>query len=261
MAGKTQKYLTFDVESGGVSCRKHMVTQIGAEVWRGDTLTRVENFEIYIKPYDKNDEALGIKKKKVLKKKNTSDEEPVLMDIDYKMTERICGITENMLYSKGVELDVAVNNFIAFISKHVTKSQKTGKPLKSGRLVLAAQNSLFDIGFLQQIFEFTEHKISDYFAGSDDFYGNFQPMYLDTLLLGRLQTGDMELSHKLGDIAERNGIEIADAHNASSDVEATTDILVKFANRIRSNADGDATQQRKTRDDFYFKIKENEKDT
>ena len=95
------------------------------------------------------------------------------------------------------------------------------------------------------------------FAGKKDFYGNFQPHYIDTIDLARLifANDPTMTSYKLEIIAERLGLELDDAHDADADVTATLNILRVGTNRLRNGESnvGEIIQQReKTRS--HFKI-------
>lgn len=94
------------------------------------------------------------------------------------------------------------------------------------------------------------------FAGITDFWGNFQPHYVDTIDLGKLTfAGDPEVtSYKLELLAERLGIELDDAHDA--DVTATLNVAIVCSNRLR-NSDGSSTGaglQKKEKSRTHFKI-------
>ena len=101
-----------------------------------------------------------------------------------------------------------------------------------------------------------QKEFAQVFAGTTDFYGNFQPHYLDTIDMARLcLAADPQVtSYKLELVAERLGIELDDAHDADADVTATREVAALCSRRLRQNGDTDVSQQRtpKTRD--HFKI-------
>ena len=85
------------------------------------------------------------------------------------------------------------------------------------------------------------------FAGTKDYYGHFQPHYIDTILIGRLAfAADKEItSYKLEIVASQLGIDLDDAHDAAADVTATLDVLGAYTARLRNNkGTAIATQQR-----------------
>lgn len=93
------------------------------------------------------------------------------------------------------------------------------------------------------------------FAGTVDFHGNFQPRYIDTLDLGHMAFArDPSVgSYKLELIAERLGVELADAHDADADVTATREVAALYAARLGcANGAAGTPQAEKTR--THFKI-------
>ena len=94
------------------------------------------------------------------------------------------------------------------------------------------------------------------FSGSRDYYGNFQPHYIDTLALGRLAfAADPEVtSYKLELVASRLGVELDDAHDAAADVTATLDILGVYTSRLRQTEGTATAMQKKEKTRKYFKI-------
>ena len=75
--------------------------------------------------------------------------------------------------------------------------------------------------------------------GETDFYGHFQPWYIDTIVLGQLALSQLDgmSSYKLEIMAEKVGIELDDAHDADADVTATTNVAMVCSQRMR-NASG-----------------------
>ena len=127
---------------------------------------------------------------------------------------------------------------IAFAKRATLSKGNQCKP------VLVGQNIAFDIGFLQQLVNYAglAAEFEKTFSGSRDYYGNFQPHYIDTLALGRLAfAADPEVtSYKLELVASRLGVELDDAHDAAADVTATLDILGVYTSRLRQT-EGTAT--------------------
>ena len=133
------------------------------------------------------------------------------------------------------------NEVIAFAVRNTLTKGPQYKP------VLIGQNIPFDIGFLQQMMAY---------AGlMTQFYGNFQPRYIDTLDLGHMAFArDPSVgSYKLELIAERLGVELADAHDADADVTATREVAALYAARLGcANGAAGTPQAEKTR--THFKI-------
>lgn len=132
----------------------------------------------------------------------------------------------------GVDLKVVAGDVIRFAEGGTLSSQRACKPFILG------QNPTFDIGFLQQLMNYggMVKEFEKVFSGSKDFYGNFQPKYVDTMDLAKMAfAGDESmLSYSLGSICERFGIELADAHDAMADVNATANVFISCVDRLRN---------------------------
>ena len=124
--------------------------------------------------------------------------------------------------------------------------------------VLVGQNIAFDIGFLQQLMNYAglAAEFEKTFSGTRDYYGNFQPHYIDTLAVGRLAfAADPEVtSYKLELVASKLGVELDDAHDAAADVTATLDILGVYTSRLRQTEGAAIATQKKEKTRKYFKI-------
>lgn len=72
--------------------------------------------------------------------------------------------------------------------------------------------------------------------GDEDFYGNWHPLYVDTIVLGQLALCHLPNvnSYKLEIMCENLGIELDDAHDADADVSATTNVAAVLTQRMRS---------------------------
>ena len=141
-----------------------------------------------------------------------------------------------LLRSQGADIRMIAGNIIAFAGRNTLSKGNQCKP------VLIGQNIAFDIGFLQQLMNYAGliAEFEKTFAGTRDYYGNFQPHYIDTLHLGRLAfAADAEVT----------------SHDAAADVTATLDILGVYTSRLR-NGEGSAAdmvrKKEKTRE--HFKI-------
>ena len=161
-------------------------------------------------------------------------------------------ITMDMLRQQGVDLLKVASEIIAFAKRNTMSNGKQCKPF------LIGQNIQFDIGFLQQMMNYaglmTEFEKT--FAGTKDYYGNFQPHYIDTILIGRLAfAADKEVtSYKLEIIASQLGVELDDAHDAAADVTATLDVLGAYTARLRNNDVATMTAQPRDKTRKHFKI-------
>lgn len=244
--------VVLDFETGGLDCTRCACTQIALQAVRIDTWEVLGRYANYIAPYTK--QALGgAPKRKVLKTRRELEQEEEREMMDYEAVAlSYTDITMDLLRSRGVELQQVASEVIDFARKHTLSKGARFKP------ILIGQNIPFDVGFLQQMMAYAglQKEFSQVFSGTTDFYGNFQPHYLDTIDLARLclATDPSVSSYKLELIAERLGIELDDAHDADADVTATRQMAALCSHRMRQTGGDGMMMQRtpKTRD--HFKI-------
>lgn len=240
-----------DFETGGLDCRECACTQISLQAVRFDTWQVMERYEAYVAPYYRQE--AGLPKRKVLRTRHEqAREESVPMKYEQTALD-YSGITMDVLRSQGADIRKIAAEVIAFAGRNTLSKGNRCKP------VLIGQNTAFDIGFLQQMMNYAGllSEFEKTFAGTKDYYGNFQPHYIDTLHLGRLAfAADTEItSYKLELIAPRLGVELDDAHDAAADVTATLDILGVYTSRLRNSGGGaSAMIQKKEKTRKYFKI-------
>lgn len=255
----TTTAIVFDFETGGLDCKKCAATQLSMHAVRLDTFEVIDTFNEYIKPYSVPDSMLKPKRKTIRTKYEIEDEEEEKKEakqMEYGQTALdVSGITIDLLNAEGKELEDVCSDIINFVHRNnLAGSSRSNKP------ILVGQNPLFDIGFLQQILTFTG-KYKDFckeVSGATDFFGNFQPYYLDTIALSKLALSHDKtmVSYKLEIEAERLGIDLDDAHDADADVTATQEVMHVLGVRMR-NTDGGSTtftpiKKEKMRD--HFKI-------
>ena len=238
-----------DFETGGLDPVRCACTQIALEAIRLDTLEVFDRYAAYIAQYCKQE--LGAARRKVLRSKHELAQPTERMDYEPRALE-YSGITMERLEAQGVDLKEVAGAVLRFAERSSLSKGTQCKP------VLIGQNITFDIGFLTQLMSYAglTKEYEKTFAGKTDFYGNFQPLYLDTILLARLalaaDTG--VTSYKLELVAERLGIELDDAHDAGADVAATLEIVRVCAARMR-NSEGAVTEtapKEKTRNHFLI---------
>lgn len=238
-----------DFETGGLDPVRCACTQIALEAIRLDTLEVFDRYAAYIAQYCKQE--LGAARRKVLRSKHELAQPTERMDYEPRALE-YSGITMERLEAQGVDLKEVAGAVLRFAERATLSKGTQCKP------VLIGQNITFDIGFLSQLMSYAglTKEYEKTFAGKTDFYGNFQPLYLDTILLARLalaaDTG--VTSYKLELVAERLGIELDDAHDAGADVAATLEIVRVCAARMR-NSEGAVTEtapKEKTRNHFLI---------
>lgn len=238
-----------DFETGGLDPVRCACTQIALEAIRLDTLEVFDRYAAYIAQYCNQE--LGAARRKVLRSKHELAQPTERMDYEPRALE-YSGITMERLEAQGVDLKEVAGAVLRFAERATLSKGTQCKP------VLIGQNITFDIGFLTQLMSYAglTKEYEKTFAGKTDFYGNFQPLYLDTILLARLalaaDTG--VTSYKLELVAERLGIELDDAHDAGADVAATLEIVRVCAARMR-NSEGAVTEtapKEKTRNHFLI---------
>lgn len=255
MAPKTEQRIYtgigLDFETGGLDCRECACTQIALQAVRFDTWRIMERYEAYVTPYRRQE--TGLPKRKVL---HTRREQALEADAPMRYEQAALdysAITMELLRSQGANIRKIAEEVIAFAGRNTLSGGKQCKP------VLIGQNIAFDIGFLQQMMNYAGlvAEFEKTFAGAKDYYGNFQPHYIDTLHLGRLAfAAEADVSsYKLELIASRLGVELDDAHDAAADVTAALDILGVYTARLRNTAGGAETMvQKRGKTRKYFKI-------
>lgn len=226
---------TLDFETGGLDCTTCACTQIALHAVRIDTFETVDRYVRYIAPYNKQADK-GVKKRKVLKNKYDNEVEP--MEYQQRALE-YSAISMDMLKESGLDIKQVAQEIIEFIQRNTVSKGQSTKPF------LIGQNIGFDIGFMQQLMEYggMTKEWQKCVRGQKDFYGNFQPLYVDTIVLGQMALCHLENinSYKLEILAEQMGVELDDAHDADADVAATTNIAMVCAKRMRNISDNNDT--------------------
>ncbi|MFR9546567.1 MAG: 3'-5' exonuclease [Rikenellaceae bacterium] len=237
--------IILDFETGGLDSKDCAITQIAMQAVRLDSWELLESYQNYLFPYNLQDHS----KRKVLKTRQQLEIQ-IPMKYEAKALE-YTGITMEMLNSRGVELSVVAKEVLEFIERNTLSKGAQCKP------ILIGQNIQFDMGFLQQLITYAgmTKEFAKALSGTTDFYGNFQPHYVDTIDLGRFAFAHRSdiTSYKLELLAERLGIELDDAHDALADVSATLGIAAVCSSRLRQEGGTyTATKAEKTR--THFKI-------
>lgn len=252
--------IVLDFETGGLDCQECAAAQISLHAVRLDTFEVMNTLNLYIKPYYRQ-ENVGKPKRKVIRSKyDIADEaEQGQQFLRYdKAAMDVNGITKDILDNQGVSLREVCEQIIQFAIDNRLTSGRYDKP------IIVGQNIPFDIGFMQQIMMYSGlySKFSKVFSGYTDFFGNWQPHYIDTLWLAKLAwSHDKSVAnYKLGTIASLLGIEVEDAHDADADVAVTVEVLRDFTMRLRnSNTEGEAdtgviAHAKRTKMRDHFKI-------
>ena len=243
--------IVLDFETSGLNCKKNACTQLAMQAVRLDTFEITGQYMNYFYPYCKQD--CAGEKRKILKNKREPEATTSGESMDYEPAAlKYSAITMDMLYQSGIDLKTIALDVIEFAKNHTITMSKQAKP------VIIGQNITYDIGFLQQLMNYAGliKEFEKTFAGTSDFYGNFQPTYIDTIQLGRLcfANDSSVTSYKLELIAEKLGVELVDAHDALADVTATLNVMIVYSQRMRctNNAGIQLISTDKTRK--HFKI-------
>lgn len=244
--------VVLDFETGGLNCVDCACTQLAMQAVRLDNWVVLERYARYIAPYRKLDIG-GAPKRKVLKTRQALVQEDAGISMKYEpVALTYSAITMDMLYNQGVDLKEVAQDVIEFGKRNTLSKGQQCKP------ILIGQNITFDIGFLQQLIAYAGlmPEFEKVFAGKVDFYGNFQPHYVDTIDLGRFAFAHLPdvTSYKLEILSERLGIELDDAHDAGADVTVTLNVAAVCSARLRQEGGGDICIQKKEKTRAHFKI-------
>ena len=240
-----------DFETGGLDCSKHACTEISLQAVRLDTWEITDRYVQYFYPYHRQE--CDKMKRKVLKSKHELELEANTLMEYQEVALTYSAISMDMLYQSGIDVKQIAWDVLQFAQKNTLSKGKQMLPF------LIGQNTPFDIGFLQQIMNYADlvTEFEKTFAGNKDFYGNFQPHYIDTIRLGQLcfAHDPSVTSYKLELIAEKLHIDLNDAHDADADVTATLNAAMIYSNKMRNGSGSECPglqKQEKTRN--HFKI-------
>lgn len=221
---------TLDFETGGLKCQTSACTQIAIHATRLDTFEKIGSYMSYIAPYNRKEVSGAVKKRKTLKSKY-EDDQATLMDYESKALE-YSAITMDMLENYGKPIEIVAQEVLQFIIDNTPKCPRNMKPF------LIGQNIGFDEGFFCQMMEYAGimNDVKKVLRGQEDFYGNWHPLCLDTIIMGQLALCHQPnvSSYKLEIMCENLGIELDDAHDADADVSATTNVAAVLTQRMRS---------------------------
>lgn len=216
-------YLIFDWETGGLDAKKVAVTELAMIAMRADNFEEVGRISTYIQPYG-----------------NYEYQQQAL---------DITGITYDDINS-GIDIKDLVKQIIELCKKASFTKRKDAKP------ILVAHNVLFDISFLQQVFDHTGEKLEDHIQGKKDFYGNFIPQYVDTVELSKNKwnrEADEIKNYKLETCCIKAGIDVVDTHRAINDTIALKELFIYLTKCLRQQSDGmQVTEEFRFRKTFEF---------
>jgi DNA polymerase III alpha subunit (gram-positive type) len=215
-------YLIYDWETGGFDATKHAGIELGMIAVRSDNFEELGRISTMIQPYG---------------------------NLDY---------TEGALQANGITLEEIIEGELPeyLVGQIIELASKAKGAGRDGKAILVAHNSDFDRNFMQQIFEVTgkSKEMPKIFAGTTDYYGNFQPHAIDTIDLARLKWNKNEeeiTNFKLITVCQKVGIDLVGAHRAINDVISTKDLLLHFKKCIRAEQSDNKTETR-FRDSLKF---------
>lgn len=230
--------VVMDFETGGLNPNKNAITQISISSFRIKDLKMMDKYVSFVKPYRKK-----VTSKKKLKNKfeEIDNSEPHIdecLEYEEKALE-YTNISIEDCIDKGLDIREVADKCVTLIENSRISKSKKHKPFFLG------QNIQFDIGFWQQMMDYAGMDIQKRYekamSGIKDYYGNFQPHYVDTLDLARMKFGDNDNidKYKLENIAARLGAPIYDAHDAQADTDATFNVFAILSQQLRSGGISD----------------------
>jgi len=235
---KLNNYIILDCETGGLDKKNNYhaslypITEIALIAVYADNLEEILRYESMIKgQYIENNEYVGYDLN------HTYSKEALLGT----------GITIEKLEEKGKNYkEVCLE--LAKIFKELNTGNFWHKP------ILVGQNIIFDIPFIQQLFQLCNIDLSKLLHGYFDASKKFQLSYIDTMLLSRIKWANEKTKHNLTAIANRFNVELVDAHRAMNDAICTLNIFKSFANLLKISNDSKnvVTDEVKFRDSFQF---------
>jgi len=242
---KAHNIPVFDCETGGIDRKdnlhaiKYPMTQIAFVILDGFSLKEFGRYSSYVKG-----------KKEPMFESN--DPGIVSGYVGYGLNQvyqyealDITGTTIEKLEKSGQDIKVVVNQIIELFEE-----TKSGSSFH--KFILAGHNVVYDIPFLQYAFKLCKKDLSKWIQGYYDAYGNYQFVFIDSQFLSRLKSVDEDEKHKLEIVANREGFEINDAHDALNDTLVTAEIIKKYILALRNTGEGEVIASGRYRDDFKF---------
>lgn len=224
-------YVIIDFESGGVDLRVNPVTEVALLSIDGGNLKKIVEYQDLIAPYE---------------------ESLVYEEKAFKVTN----LSLEILEEEGLGVREVAENVLKALEQTNNRQEKSPglKP------ILIGHNVPFDINCLHHLMYWGLKNTSlDYqkelervLHGRIDYFGNFQPTYMDTWSLGKMWfQGEGELTdYKLATLVDKLGIDLNNAHRAMNDVVSTAQVVQNITNNLRSGYF--KNYQNRGREGFYF---------
>lgn len=206
----------FDLETGGFSCLKNPICEIGVVVL-DYALNEIDSYGAVIAPHDKGgwgDEAYpyGIYDKKALE--------------------------VNKLSMRQIEEGENSETVISCLRQMMIESKKRTKK----KPILAGHNiRRFDIPYLKNFF--SRHKLDLESYVEADFE-------IDTMWWARVRHEELD-NYKLGTCCSSEGIEMINAHTALGDVKPNAELVKKYLLSLRGSGQG-IVKEKRFRTEFQF---------
>jgi len=261
----SQYLLIFDWETGGLNSQKNPVVELAMIAVRIDNFEEIGRIDDIVVPYNKKGEVISYDFDSFMirdvNKKAPKEEQDIVKEsnkvieeaFDFVYTEgaaKIHKVNESDMMLRGIEIGELVDKII--------KLGSASKVNNFSKAILVGHNPDFDRNFIQQVFNVTgkAKEMPKIFAGSEDYYGNFQPHMIDTMDLSKLKwhKNEEEISgYSLSACINKSGLDLIGAHRAINDVVATKDLLLHFKKSLRSNEISSDNEYR-FRDSFKFEF-------
>jgi len=221
-----RKVIIIDLETGGFDEKVNPITQIAYEILDLDSLTVIDSYNEYIRPY------------------KIDGKDPVLEQNALNVSK----ITLELLNKKGIDIEVALKQLIKDCER-VNPNNRKSKFFSLNAPILCAHNVAFEEKML----------VYNYKLINEDFNFFINSAKWDTQHFAEARHPKDNKKVNLNACRDKEDMPYEDAHNAMRDVEMTRELLVKWILLLRNshvdNFEEKITNSKKrTRSSFKFEI-------